>query len=628
MCGIAGATRDLLGAGPEGVLKRMGDAVLHRGPDMGGVSFDGEVGLCHRRLSIIDLCDAGRQPMDSADGRFTIVFNGEIYNFQELKEGLASKGRRFRTRTDTEVLLYLYAEHGPASLDMIRGMFAYAIWDRAEKRLFAARDRIGKKPFYYYHKNGSFAFASEIKSLLEIGEIKDTAGIDPTSVIDYLKYLYVPHPKSIYMEIQKLEPGHYLTYRGGRLDIHKYWDIDFSEPFDKGEDDLKDELLHIITGAVQCRLISDVPVGAFLSGGVDSSAVAALMARSKAEPIVTCTIGFEDKAHNEAQYAKEFAESLNAEHHEFYVRDEPAAVARKLVWHFDEPFADSSMVPTYYVSKMARQNVTVAVSGDGGDESFAGYEKYGIDRHEDMVRRYAPHALLEGISRLAPQAHSGPLKKLNSLCRSAVLSPADSFYVTNSFISDDLMRALLSDWMQKAVAGYNPDHHIKRYYEAANGRDHLSKILYTDLKQYLPGDILVKVDRMSMANSLEVRSPLLDHKVIEFAARIPSGMKIRRGEKKYLLKKAFEQTVGKDVLRRKKHGFDAPVDGWFRGELKKMSEETIFDNALMGEFFNMGAVRRLWDDHVLRNISRGKTLWSLFVFSLWLERFRPGKPAG
>jgi len=578
MCGIAGATRNMLGNFPEKSLEQMNAAMTHRGPDMGDIFLDAGMGLCHRRLSIIDLSEDGRQPMTSSDGRFTIVFNGEIYNFQELRKILSGHGFRFHTKTDTEVLLVSYEAYGPACLERIRGMFAFAIWDRLEGRLFAARDRIGKKPFYYYFAEDRFAFSSEIKSLLEIGVGRE---IDPTALIDYLKYLYVPHPKSIYRPIRKLEPGHYLIYRNGELKITEYWDVDFSRPVQKESTELEEELLHKIEEAVRCRLISDVPLGAFLSGGVDSSAVVALLAQTRDRAVKTCTIGFDNRKHNEAVYAKAFAARFGTDHHEYYIHDEPARVIKKLVWHCDEPFADSSMVPTYYVSEIARKNVTVALSGDGGDENFAGYEKYIVDRYENLARRWIPGSLLNGVMRFTQGAETGSLRRLHSLCRSSILSPEEAFYVTNTFITDQQLRRLLSeDFMQK-VAGYDPSEHVRKYYNRANGPDHLSRILYTDLKLYLPGDILAKVDRMSMANSLEVRSPLLDQEVIEYAAKIPSSLKLRGSKQKYLLKRTFEKIVGKDVTHREKHGFVVPLAAWLRHELRPMAEDALFANEQM-----------------------------------------------
>lgn len=617
MCGIAGATRDLLGENPEIRLNRMNDVMHHRGPDMGDTYLDDAIGLCHRRLSIIDLSEDGRQPMHSGDGRYHIVFNGEIYNFPELKERLIQKGYRFRTKTDTEVLLNLYIEEGPRSLESVRGMFAYAIWDQHDKTLFVARDRIGKKPLYYYHRDSQFAFASELKSLLELDRVERK--VDLTAFVDYLKYLFVPHPKTIYENISKLEPGHYLLFKQNKVTTDSYWDVVF-QPMDvKKEESLAEELIHVIDDAVRCRLISDVPLGAFLSGGVDSSGVVSLMSKALDEPVTTCTIGFDSKDHNEAEDAKWFAGTLKTRHHEHYIKNEPAKIIEKLVWHFDEPFADSSMVPTFYVSQVARRNVTVAISGDGGDESFAGYQKYSIDLFENKVRQGVPSLVLNSVFRATGSARKGFLKKMNSLSGSALLDPGQAFYVTNSFITDQHMAALVSAEVSNKVRTYDPSIHIRRYYDALEGADHLSRILYTDLKMYLPGDILVKVDRMSMANALEVRSPLLDHKVIEYAARIPSRIKMKNGEKKYILKQALKRVLPQEVLNRKKHGFEVPLDRWFKNELHDMAREKLIGNEKMHEFFNIRPLEAVWNDHQAGRARHGTLIWTLFMFALWLD---------
>jgi asparagine synthase (glutamine-hydrolysing) len=621
MCGISGASIRLIEKAPQTALKSMNNALKHRGPDDNGIYYDTAMGLAHVRLSIIDLSANGRQPMESDDKNHVIVFNGEIYNFLELRDELQEKGYHFRTKTDTEVLLNSYREYGIECLHRIRGMYAFAIWDKKKGELFLCRDRIGKKPLYYYYDGKDIAFASEIKSILQLPGI--SREIDFTSVIDYLKYLYVPHPKSIYKNIYKLEPGHYLIYQNKKITIKGYWDIDFSEPLQGNADDISEQLLSIISGSVKSRLISDVPLGAFLSGGIDSSAVVALMTKEKKEPVKTCTIGFDSSEHNEAGYAKAFSQQFNTEHHEYYVRHKEGieSIIKKLVWHFDEPFADSSMVPTYHVSRMARKIVTVALSGDGGDESFAGYEKYSVDLMENKVRDLVPNFLLNILSTVSGNFDSGSGKKIHSLASSASLSPAEAFYITNTFFPDTMFKAILSDRLKKATYDYDPFEHTCKYYKKANGIDHISKILYTDLKSYLPGDILAKVDRMSMANSLEVRSPLLDHEVIEFAAKIPSTLKIKGRNKKIILKKAFEKILPSELMNRKKHGFDVPLDEWFRTELREMAHDYLFQKNYMNDFFNVPEIKKIWGKHQTQKTNSGASLWSLFIFSLWYEEF-------
>ena len=619
MCGISGASYKLIEKSPTDTLHSMNVVMKHRGPDDDGIYFDESIGLTHTRLSIVDLSEKGHQPMVSDNKNYVISFNGEIYNFPELRTNLQNLGYKFRTKTDTEVLLNSYIEYGADCLNRIRGMFAFGIWDKLKKELFLCRDRIGKKPLYYYYDGENIAFASEIKSILEIPGIKRE--IEPTSIIDYLTYLYIPHPKTIYKNIYKLEPGHFLIYKNSKIFIKEYWDVDFSTPLQESSDDIAEQLLFLISASVKTRLISDVPLGAFLSGGIDSSAIVALMAELMPEPVKTCTIGFDDVKHNEAIFAKEFSGNYNTEHHEYYVNEEVENVIKKLIWHSDEPFADSSMVPTYYVSKVARDTVTVSLSGDGGDESFAGYEKYSIDQFENRVRNIVPQFMLNMLNSVFDNCQNGIGKKVYSLASNAALSPGEGFYITNTFFAERMREELLSDKLKKEINGYSPYKHTSRYYNKSNGPDHVSKILYTDLKSFLPGDILVKVDRMSMANSLEVRSPLLDHKVIEFAARIPATLKLKGKDKKIILKKAFEKVLPHELMTRKKHGFDVPLDNWFRMDIKDMSYDYLFQKEYMNEFFNVPKIKVMWDKHQGKMANYGTNLWSIFIFSLWYEMF-------
>lgn len=620
MCGIAGYIRSCSPLADEATLERMGEVIQHRGPDASGIYLDDHIGLVHRRLSILDLSEQGNQPMYSDDGRLVVVFNGEIYNFQELRVELQKQGHLFHTGTDTEVLLSMYLQKGASCLQSLNGMFAFAIWDRQEKTLFLARDRVGKKPLYYYDGGGDrIAFASEIKPLLQLPGICNT--IDPTSVVDYLKYLYIPDPKSIYKNIFKLLPGHCMTIRlGDPPRIDSYWDVDFSRTACLSIEEAAEELLELLRQSTECRMIADVPLGAFLSGGIDSSGIVALMAGAGRGQVKSCSIGFSDRQHDETPYARNVARQFFTDHKEYFVRENISDTVKLLPRFFDEPFADSSAVPTYHVSRLARQAVTVALAGDGGDENFGGYEKYTTDRIENVVRNTVPRSLLKLLQQLPDIA--APLRRLQSLTTGALMSPGPAFCRTNSFVTDNQLQELLSDKVKAAVVGYDSSEHIQKYWDRVQGADHLTAMLYTDIKSYLPGDILVKVDRMSMAHSLEVRAPLLDYRVMEFAASLPSRLKIKGREKKYILKKTFRGILPDSVLDRRKHGFTVPLDSWFRNELKGMAGDCFFADASSCQFFSPVGIRQIWNEHQSCRVSHGTLLWSLLMFALWQKEYR------
>lgn len=617
MCGIAGFLRSCAPAADASALKRMGEVIRHRGPDAGGEYLDDHVGLAHRRLSIIDLSSQGNQPMMSADGRLIIVYNGEIYNYLVLREELERSGVTFKTATDTEVIIALYRQMGSSCLAQLNGMFAFAVWDTVEKTLFLARDRIGKKPLYYYHGGGDrLAFASEIKSLLQLPGI--SREIEPTALPDYLKYLYIPAPKTIYRNIYKLPAAHCLTVRVGQTpQVSEYWDVNFSAAAGCSQGDAEDALLELLQDSTACRMIADVPLGSFLSGGIDSSAVVALMARVSREPVKTCTIGFDDKRHDESPYAREVATLLGTDHYEFTARGDLQDTVALMPKFFDEPFADSSAVPTYHVSRLARQAVTVALAGDGGDENFAGYDKYGVELKENLARHIVPAPILTMLQATA-RCFSHPLaRKVRSLTGSALMNPARAFYHTNSFVDDMTLYQLLADGVRTSCAGYDPGVHTTRYWDKVRGADHVTCMLYTDLKTYLPDDILVKVDRMSMAHGLEVRAPFLDYRIIEFAASLPSSWKIRGNRQKIILRNTFSQFLPEGILNRPKHGFTVPLDAWFRGELKLFAERYLLHRPMLAEYLNPMALKRLWQEHQEKTSHHGTLLWSLLMLSLW-----------
>ena len=628
MCGIAGFTQFHQQQGTINSLKMMGERISHRGPDAGNEFLTDQVGLCHRRLAVIDLTDAGIQPMKSADEQVVISFNGEVYNFLELREELIAEGVEFKTNTDTEVILALYQSIGIKLLEKINGMFAFAIWDNLKQELFIARDRIGKKPLYYSFFNNDIVFASELKAMLALPSIPKDIRLD--AVHDFFAYQYIPDPKTIFQGVYKLEPGHYLLVNEAGLKKQQYWDISFSNQTEKSESELIEELQQLAGDCTAKRMMADVPLGAFLSGGVDSSGIVALMAghaeKTDGEAITTCSIGFDEEKFNETEFAQQVAEQYHTNHHELTVHDNVADSLKHIVSFFDEPFADPSLVPTYFVSKLAREKVTVAIAGDGGDEVFAGYSKYSVDHVENQLRSKFPKWLRKNVfpslANVAGKVNLTPFKKANSLLTSLSVEPAMGFYITNSMITDDTWSLLATDKTKKELGSYHPSTQTIDKYNQADGQDHVSKILYTDMKTYLPGGILVKVDRMSMANSLEVRAPLLDYKLMEFAATVPSRLKFNNGEKKYLLKEAFKKYLPDDILYRKKMGFSVPLASWLRNELKDMAEQKLINNPSgLINIFKAEEINKLWTEHLEEKNDHSTVLWSMLMFELWWDKY-------
>jgi asparagine synthase (glutamine-hydrolysing) len=624
MCGIAGFTQFIDAMGNKETLKKMGDSIYHRGPDAGGEYLNDLVGLAHRRLSIIDLSDAGIQPMFSHDNKYVIVFNGEVYNYQALRAQLSAAGYPFKTQTDTEVILALYAAEGEKMLDKLNGMFAFALWDTTSERLLIARDRIGKKPLYYLETDTQFAFASEIKALLTLPDVPREIRLD--AVYDFFAYQYVPDPKSIFKHIHKLPPGHFMTVDAKGIEIKQYWDVSFKHTSSESEQHLTQQLRELASHCTQQRMISDVPLGAFLSGGVDSSGVVAMMAQHSQTPVKTCSIGFDEKKFNETEFAKEVAEQYKTEHHEFTVHQNVADSLEKIVGFFDEPFADPSLVPTYFVSELARQQVTVAIAGDGGDEVFAGYEKYTTDATENKLRNKCPLFLRKKVfpilANILAKSNTTICRKGKSLLTSLSQDPAMGFYTTNSQIDDRQWGKLVRSEVNTELNGYHPSKITVDAYNQADGPDHLSKILYTDMKTYLPGGILVKVDRMSMANSLEVRAPLLDKDIVEFAATVPSELKFKNGEKKHILKEAFKPMLPDGILYRKKMGFSVPLAHWFRHEIKDLAHRHLIEQAHgLKTIFNHAYIQTLWDEHQAREADHAAVLWSMLMFEMWWVKY-------
>ena len=624
MCGIAGFTRFNKPVGDVSTLVSMGDAIAHRGPDAHGEYLDDSVGLCHRRLAIVDLSEAGIQPMYSPDNKLVLVFNGEIYNFLELRKELEEQGYVFRTKTDTEVILALYQLHGEGFLSRLNGMFAFALWDKAKQSLFLARDRIGKKPLYFYEDESVLAFASEIKALHKLDGLDLQLRFD--AMHDFFAYQYIPDPKTIYTKVHKLEPGHSLLVTREGIKKRKYWDVSFANAGNKSEAEFKDEMLELVSQATKRRMLADVPLGAFLSGGVDSSGIVALMAKQSDNPVTTCSIGFDDKKYNETEFARIVAEQYKTVHHELQVTATVKDHLKKIVRYFDEPFGDPSLVPTYFVSELARQKVTVALAGDGGDELFAGYEKYLADYHENRMRNLFPEFIRRTLFAKASGTLSASalplLRRVGSLLGSLSVDPAMGFYISNSFIRDDMWQRLASAATLDKLKDYHPSDITTGHYHASDAKDHLGKVLYTDMKTYLPGGILVKVDRMSMANSLEVRAPLLDYQMIEYAAQIPSSLKLKNSEKKYILKECFKPLLPDDILYRKKMGFSVPLASWLRDAVKEIAEDSLFAaNGAVDAYFDRVELKKVWDEHQSGRFDHSAPLWSMLMFSLWFENY-------
>jgi asparagine synthase (glutamine-hydrolysing) len=626
MCGISGIY-NIKSRQPVSnrLLKAMTDTLVHRGPDDEGFYVSGTLGLGHRRLSIIDL-EGGHQPLANEDETVWVVFNGEIYNFTELHGDLVKKGHTFKTKSDTEVIVHLYEEEGEKCFQKLRGMFAIAIWDGRSRKLVLARDRVGKKPLFYFYDGSRIAFASEMKAILKVPGVPRE--IDPEAVSDYFSFLYIPAPKSIFKHILKVLPGHYIVASENGIRDIEYWDISFGQTLSFTENEWSERLLDAYREAVRLRLISDVPLGAFLSGGVDSSSVVALMAELINDPVTTCAIGFEEKEFNELVYARETAARFGTNHHEQIVLPDAAGILEKLVWHYDEPFADSSAIPTYYVSKAAREHVTVALSGDGGDENFAGYRRYYFDQRENMARALLPefirNPVFATLARLYPKADWAPrIFRGKATFENLARSPIEAYFRSVSALKTELKAQILHEDLQRDLDGYDPLDLFRYYYERAQTDDPLSRIQYVDIKTYLPDDILVKVDRASMANSLEVRAPILDHKLMELAATMPSSVKLRGMNGKYIFKKAVGKVLPQSVLQRKKMGFAVPLAQWFRNELKDFAHGVIFTSR--GDtLLNGTSAKHVWQEHQSGLRNRSTELWTILMFRLWERQFLTG----
>ena len=629
MCGITGAVL------PAGGEVRIDDAIAcleHRGPDQKAAWSEGEARLGFRRLAIIDLSEAGHQPMASPDGRYVIVFNGEIYNFQELRDALEAKGERFRGHSDTEVLLRLFTREGlEGCLAHLRGMFAFAVWDRNDKRLSLARDRLGVKPLVYAETSKGFLFGSEIQALFalypSLSREPDFVGLD-----QYLTLQYIPAPRSGFAAVRKLPPAHAMTVRAGKVErVFRYWDLDLEKRSSLGFDAACEALRERVLEATKLRLVSDVPLGAFLSGGIDSSITVAAMQRLGASPLRTFSIGFEDERFNELPQAKDIATHLGTEHHEMMVKADAVDVMPKMIDHLGEPLADNSVMPTYYVSKFARTGVTVALTGDGGDEVFAGYRRFYQIRRMEWLARHGLIPLWQGVRKIAVAvenaAHPGRPPRTFPATRAdqmLTLEGVARYQHLLAFFSDGEKQDLVTPYFRERAGRPSATGYLAGHFERP-GDDVLNRYLYLDLTTYLPEDILFKVDVTSMACSLECRSPFLDHKLIEFAATLPGSYKLSAGGRhKHILKEAFAAWLPPGFMDRPKKGFSVPLTRWLKEDLADMMRDTLVSRRTLARWFRQDVIERYVDEHVSGRASHSTRLWPLFVLAMWVERYRVG----
>ena len=624
MCGITGIVRRDGAQIDRELLARMNDAIRHRGPDDDGFYFSDGVGLAMRRLAIIDL-KSGRQPIHNADRTAWIVFNGEIYNYRELRKQLEALGHTFYTDSDTEAIIHAYDEYGTDCPKHLRGMFALAIWNERDKSLFLARDRVGKKPLLYALTSDQLIFGSEFTALLAHPAVSREVNYE--AIHHYLSFISVPAPLTAYQAIRKLDPGHWLLWQNGEVKSERYWQIDFSRKLNISEQEAGERASELLRDAVRVRLMSEVPLGAFLSGGIDSSAVVALMAQESSAPVKTFSIGFEEQDFSELHHARRVAEHVGAEHHEFIVRPNAMEILPTLVEHYGEPFADSSAIPSYYVSRETRRFVTVALNGDGGDECFAGYERYAAMNLAQRYTKLLPAAVRNGVvatlANALPEFKTrGALGKGKRFLQAASLSPIQRYLRWISAFDENAKLDLYSEDFRDRTKDFSTVGIIQPWFARANGAGIVDASLLTDTMTYLPNDLLVKMDIASMTVSLEARSPFLDHHLLEFAASLPENLKLRGMTTKYLLKRILKDLVPAENLSRSKMGFGVPIGHWFRGTMQPFLRETLLSEKALGRnLFQSDKVRQLVDQHVAGRMDHSHRLWSLLMLELWFQRF-------
>jgi asparagine synthase (glutamine-hydrolysing) len=630
MCGITGIFDTRAGrAVTQTVLHRMNESQLHRGPDEGSLHIEAGVGLGHRRLSIIDVA-TGQQPLFNEDGSVVVVFNGEIYNYQDLIPELQALGHVFKTKSDTEVIVHAWEAWGPDCVKRFRGMFAFALWDRNQQRFFLARDRLGVKPMYYaVLDDGTLLFGSELKSLLAYQDRGNSLrrDMDPLAVEEYFALGYVPEPRTIFKQAKKLPPAHTLTVCRGQPvpQPQSYWDVRFTLDSKISETEAHEELIRRLDESVRLRMIAEVPLGAFLSGGVDSSAVVAAMARQSREPVNTCSIAFDDPAYNESQFAQMVADRYKTRHFVQTVRSDDFDLVDTLAGLYDEPFADSSAIPTYRVSQLARQRVTVALSGDGGDETFGGYRRYRLHMMEESMRAAMPEGLRRPLfgmlGRLYPKADWAPrVLRAKTTFQGMARNSVQAYFHSMCQLREPLRSQLYSPHFKAQLGGYSAIEVFHRHAQRAGTDDPLALIQYIDCHTYLVGDINTKVDRASMAHSLEVREPLMDHPLVEWVATLPSSFKLKGNNGKAFFKKALEPGLPHDVLYRPKMGFSVPLARWFRGPLRQRMRAALLQGPLLESgMFNAQVVNQLVQEHESGRRDHSTPLWTLLMFDAFLQ---------
>jgi asparagine synthase (glutamine-hydrolysing) len=625
MCGIAGKIYfDRERPVNFGELQAMASTMIHRGPDGEGIWIGRNVGLAHRRLAIIDLSASANQPMCNEDGSVWITFNGEIYNFQELRQGLERRGHTFRTNSDTEVIIHMYEEYGRACLERLRGMFAFAIWDSRSRTLFLARDRVGKKPLFYFMGRDRFLFASEIKALLTDNAIPRQP--DPVAIDHFLALGYVAGPRTAFLGIQKLLPAHWLEVKDGQVETGRYWKLSYTPKRRVSIKDAVSELHWHLAEAVRLRLVSDVPLGAFLSGGVDSSAVVIHMAEAMNRPVRTFSVGFGPATFDERPFAREVAERYGTNHTELVVEAPVTDIVSRLVWHYDEPFGDSSAVPSDAIAELTRQHVTVVLNGDGADETFAGYDWYKMDRlvqRGEAVPLEARRWFSDFMQRLpANWRQKTPLWQIARLAEVLALPPARRYAQWVEHFGPEARQQIYTAAFKESVGQNDPDTLFASVFTQREAEDWLDVVLDADVNFYLADDLLVKMDRATMSHSLEARSPFLDHVFIEFAASLPVAYKQAWGQKKRILKTALRGRLSDELLDRPKMGFSVPIAEWLRGDLREMAHDVLLSpRTLQRDYFNKREISRLLREHCVATANHGVKLWDCLMLELWHRTF-------